>query len=561
MIDFNRKDCTPEETIYKITSILKKMNIELELVSEHNVADEWFSVNIGIKGIPALFTNGKGISPNYAMASALGEMMERIQTGILLDNNYIFKIEKKINSYNDVVKIYKTFFSEYFKSISMEQITQFLMCNSRYGILEKYIECKSKKEVLLPEYFLIDVCGSNGCCAGNTEDEALTQGLGEVYERWVKKIIFFNEDYNEYSDIPITWIENLESYKMLKVLSNEGFSFQVKDLTLDGKFPVLGLIVYNQSRTKYRFSMASDINLDICLQRCITEMFQGLNLDVNFRMSMEKILDENTLDKRKWDSISKNEYVKHVMYGVGKIPVSLLFSKKSKNYELKPFKNDVIDNKLSKKYLMEIADKMGWKVYVRNCNYLGFPSYRIYIPKVTDIYTLDYEEGVQNIIDVNGLKNEIVDKKIDYDKILELIYKVLKLPKYQEDLTDIYSFMGIIVTEKATKTINDLKNESLFFQKRYQDIIDSMPEIVGTGNNNDLKKVYLYYKNNDITSNVYKRIMNNVNAKEENLFNKLELPVCPNCSECLLKNNCKYEEWLRLKKKVSAHTQLARERK
>jgi len=60
----------------------------------------------------------------------------------------------------------------------------------------------------------------------------------------------------------------------IKKIEKKGLKVIVKDCTLNGLFPVIGVLVMNMSRTKYYFAIGSDINLDICIQRCITEMFQ-----------------------------------------------------------------------------------------------------------------------------------------------------------------------------------------------------------------------------------------------------------------------------------------------
>ena len=84
------KSCAPEQTIHKIKSIISnKLHLDLieRTFKERNtlfhscrlvINNEWISaLNVG--------TNGKGMSENYSRASAHGELMERIQNGVLFN--------------------------------------------------------------------------------------------------------------------------------------------------------------------------------------------------------------------------------------------------------------------------------------------------------------------------------------------------------------------------------------------------------------------------------------------------------------------------------------------
>lgn len=77
----SRKDITPKETIKKIESLLKEIGLEYTILSEVNNCDLFFSIRIAIinKGT-IIATNGKGMTRDLALASALAELMERLQS-------------------------------------------------------------------------------------------------------------------------------------------------------------------------------------------------------------------------------------------------------------------------------------------------------------------------------------------------------------------------------------------------------------------------------------------------------------------------------------------------
>ena len=85
---WNRKDASAENTISKIMNILDELNIPVEITESCNYKNLWYSNRMEIVGLPSIGTNGKGISEQYAMASCLGEFMERLQSSILL--GYLF---------------------------------------------------------------------------------------------------------------------------------------------------------------------------------------------------------------------------------------------------------------------------------------------------------------------------------------------------------------------------------------------------------------------------------------------------------------------------------------
>ena len=79
-----RKDSVPTETIKRIRDCLVKIGIKVKIVECISYKDKWYSTRLEIDGIPGVGVNGKGITEEYALASAYGELMERLQSGFLL---------------------------------------------------------------------------------------------------------------------------------------------------------------------------------------------------------------------------------------------------------------------------------------------------------------------------------------------------------------------------------------------------------------------------------------------------------------------------------------------
>lgn len=73
------KDATPEDTISKIRTILIQKGFFTTEINWKSSMDKVFSCSVKLDGLP-FQVNGKGLSAKYALASAYGEFMERLQT-------------------------------------------------------------------------------------------------------------------------------------------------------------------------------------------------------------------------------------------------------------------------------------------------------------------------------------------------------------------------------------------------------------------------------------------------------------------------------------------------
>ena len=110
---WNRKDASAENTISKIMNILDELNIPVEITESCNYKNLWYSNRMEIVGLPSIGTNGKGISEQYAMASCLGEFMERLQSSILL--GYLFPQDSGDSL--EVCRYDKKEFEKYFEHV------------------------------------------------------------------------------------------------------------------------------------------------------------------------------------------------------------------------------------------------------------------------------------------------------------------------------------------------------------------------------------------------------------------------------------------------------------
>ena len=201
------KDDSPLYTINKIRNILTDLELLAIETGWQNSAQDFYSVNLNIANTN-IRTNGKGTTYTYALASAYGELMERLQNQSYFRLNldlgkealeykgfYYAPDEKNISikdlcmSKEDWINIQKSHMKndiyleellEKWKLVSYEDV------NSDFIALP-YLNVTNNKISHIPIKMLSKMYMSNGMCSGNSKEEALVQGLSEVFERYVNK--------------------------------------------------------------------------------------------------------------------------------------------------------------------------------------------------------------------------------------------------------------------------------------------------------------------------------------------------------------------------------------
>ena len=104
-----RKDAKPKDTIKRIRKILKSNSIKVKEKRNFNILNKIFSVRLEIKNIHNLGVNGKGFTKHYALASAYGELMERLQSRLLIKPYFTNKIKNTVYFEDEFLLSYEDF--------------------------------------------------------------------------------------------------------------------------------------------------------------------------------------------------------------------------------------------------------------------------------------------------------------------------------------------------------------------------------------------------------------------------------------------------------------------
>jgi len=385
MHSWNRKDDLPELTVKKFKDIFDKNGIHTVMVSENSYNNKWFSCRIELEDLPGIGSNGKGITREYALASAYGELAERIEAGFLLDPLFQCREKKKDNELRMRITAEML---EYFKNELInetnEEMAQYVGC---LDTVYRFTRASDRSTQYLPKRLIDSLCGSNGLAAGNTYEEAFTQGMGEVFERYVTQVIYKSEyAIDLFPSLDRAMYINLRSYELIKEIEKKGYKVNIRNCTLGGKLPVIAVVLTDPTNSRYFMKVGSDINLDICIQRCITEVFQGISFDLSFRKQMIPFYKEGS-----WSNVNvgcdlPKEYIKAEINGRGALPRQFILGSNYKSSNIYPFCNDDLTNSEAAKKMLEIAQKELGEVYVSDMNTMGIPALRIFIKNCCSIF-------------------------------------------------------------------------------------------------------------------------------------------------------------------------------
>lgn len=581
------KDDLPENTISKIRKNLNNMGIFIIEEIWYNNENKLFSC--GIKDIKTNFrSNGKGLSQEYALASAYGEFIERLQNQIIYyevsfsekdKNKFGFEISNdeikiKLSEYPELHDSFKKAFlygNEKFSIYELwEKIIKNKNLNNKEFIFLPFYNVNNKKVTYLPYQFILNFYGSNGMCAGNSNYEALVQGISEIIERYVQREIYFKNITPP--TIDDTFIEyNFPDEFELKRLIEEKAKVKiiVKDCSLGKNFPAIGIIIIDTKNDLYAVHFGSEPDLKIALQRCFTEILQGINFNLKGKMKNIKFISKN----------DKNFYVNFknlVCNGIGYYPETIFNSKFSYDFEYKNI--EFFSSKQKLKYLINIIQKNDFNdIFIRDVSFLGFPSFFIIIPGLSEIdfmtkykidnYIKNYNSTylLSNLKDLNNdeykyLIDDLMNfKTADIRTENFFINEYFSIPIDNEDWDKItielllaMIFYRINNYKKAffyiDKYIKFIENNYDDVDLSYYYVVRNLFLFLSNGKSflNSIKKLSLIYEK-EIVYEVKKDLENN-----NKIFDYVPLPNNYNCNECQLQKDCKYNNirdiYLKIKK-------------
>jgi ribosomal protein S12 methylthiotransferase accessory factor len=282
------KDLPLEQTIANMSGMLASWGIKIEIASWRNIVPNVWSLHIRDAHSPMCFTNGKGATKESALASALGEYIER------LNNNHFYAgafwgediAKASFVHYPDerwfhpgpddalppgILDAYCLEVYDPDGELRASNLVDTNSGNVERGIVAlPYVRQSDGEVVYFPSNLIENLYASNGMSAGNTVAEAQVQCLSEIFERAVKREILEGE--MALPDVPA---EVLAKYPGIvagiAALEAQGFPVLVKDASLGGRYPVMCVTLMNPRTGGVFASFGAHPSLEVALERSLTE--------------------------------------------------------------------------------------------------------------------------------------------------------------------------------------------------------------------------------------------------------------------------------------------------
>ncbi len=513
------KDLPLEQTIANMSGVLADLGIKIEIASWRNIIPNVWSLHIRDAHSPMCFTNGKGATKESALASALGEYIERISNnhfyaGAFFGNDianaeFVHYPNERWFQAGPAdalpVEILDPYSLEIYNPDGELRASHLIDTNSgniQRGICSlPFVRQSDGATVYFPSNLVENLFVSNGMSAGNTLVEAQVQCLSEIFERAVKREILESEI--ALPDVPQ---EVLAKYPGIvagiRGLEAQGFPVLVKDASLGGQYPVMCVTLMNPRTGGVFASFGAHPSFEVALERSLTELLQGRSFE-GLNDLPAPTFESNAVTE-------PNNFVEHFIDSSG--IVSWRFFSARASYEFTEWdftgKGDN-PNAEEAASLFGILEDMGKETYVAVHDALGAIACRILVPGYSEVYPVEdliWDNTNKallfraDILNLHGLDDATLAALLDRLENSEL-----------DEFSDVATLIGIEFdenTEWGQLTVLELK--LLIHLALHQ--LDEAHELVGA---------FLQYNDNSVERGLFYQALNVV--LEVTLDDELEM--------------------------------------
>lgn len=393
------KDLPLEQTIANMSGLLADLGIKIEIASWRNIIPNVWSLHIRDTHSPMCFTNGKGATKESALASALGEYIERLSCNhfyagsfwgedianaafVHYPNERWFKPGKKDALPKEILDKYCLGIYNPDGELRGEHLIDTNSGNAQRGICSlPFVRQSDGETVYFPSNLIENLYASNGMSAGNTLVEAQVQCLSEIFERAVKREIIEGEI--ALPDVPK---EVLAKYPGILAgiqgLEDQGFPVLVKDASLGGEYPVMCVTLMNPRTGGVFASFGAHPSLEVALERSLTELLQGRSFEGLNDLPAPTFVSNAVTEP--------NNFVEHFVDSSG--VVSWRFFSDKADFEFVEWDFSGLgenSNAQEAETLFGILKDMGKEVYTAVYDQLGATACRILVPGYSEVYPVE----------------------------------------------------------------------------------------------------------------------------------------------------------------------------
>ena len=393
------KDLPLEETIANMSGLLANLGIKIEIASWRNLIPNVWSLHIRDAHSPMCFTNGKGSTKESALASALGEYIERLSNNhfyagafwgddianaafVHYPNERWFKPGPQDRLPTEILDEYCLKIFNPDGDLRASHLIDTNSGNVERGICSlPYVRQSDGETIYFPSNLIENLYVSNGMSAGNTLAEAQVQCLSEIFERAVKREILEREI--ALPDVPQEVLAKYPSILAgIRGLEEQGFPVLVKDASLGGVYPVMCVTLMNPRTGGVFASFGAHPSLEVALERSLTELLQGRSLEGLNDLPPPTFASEAVTEP--------NNFVEHFIDSSG--IVSWRFFSAKSDYEFVEWdfsSKGENANAEEATTLFGILKAMGKEAYVAVYDQLGATACRILVPGYSEVYPIE----------------------------------------------------------------------------------------------------------------------------------------------------------------------------
>lgn len=500
------KDLPLEETIANMSAILAGLGMKIEIASWRNIVPNVWSLHIRDAQSPMCFTNGKGSTKESALASALGEFIERLNCNFFYNDQFwgeeianaefVHYPDEKWFKPGPNGELPKEILDEYCLEIydPEKELLGTHLYDTNSGNIERgicslpFVRQSDGETVYFPSNLIENLYLSNGMSAGNTLEEAQVQCLSEIFERAVKREIIEGEI--ALPDVPEEVLAKYPSIVAgIQGLEEQGFPVLVKDASLGGQFPVMCVTLMNPRTGGVFASFGAHPSFEVALERSLTELLQGRSFEGLNDLPQPTFQSEAVTEP--------NNFVEHFIDSSGLVSWRFFSSKSDYDFVEWDFTNDGENSNADEAAeLFGILEEMGKEVYMAVYEHLGATACRILVPDYSEIYLVEdliwdntnkalaFREDILNIHRLDDVRLEALVERLEECEL--------------DDYTEITTLIGIEFDDNTVwgqLTLLELKLLIYIALKQFEEA-------------KDLVEQFLQYNTNTVERGLFYQCMN-----------------------------------------------------
>ena len=495
------KDLPLEETIANMSALLANLGIKIEIASWRNLIPNVWSLHIRDAHSPMCFTNGKGSTKESALASALGEYIERLSNNhfyagvywgedianaafVHYPNEQWFKPGPKDALPPEILDEYCRNIYNPDGELRASHLVDTNSGNTQRGICSlPYVRQSDGKTIYFPSNLIENLFVSNGMSAGNTLAEAQVQCLSEIFERAVKREILESEI--ALPDVPKEVLARYPGILAgIQSLEEQGFPVLVKDASLGGIYPVMCVTLMNPRTGGVFASFGAHPSLEVALERSLTELLQGRSLEGLNDLPPPTFASEAVTEP--------NNFVEHFIDSSGIVSWRFFSAKSDHEFVDWDFSSKGEDsNAKEAETLFGILKQLGKEVYVAVYDELGATACRILVPGYSEVYPIE-DLVWDNTNKALLFREDILNLSLLDDARLASLLERLENNELDE-YGDIATLIGIEFDENTVwgqLTVLELKLLIQLALKQYEEVHDLVGAFLQYNDNTVERKLF-----------------------------------------------------------------------